>query len=84
MDPETLSSLYAITAAKLAEIKATQEIILKAQAHFLATLSEQPWEPVFEDLRQQAREAAEVYREQILNEIELLIRSRKKPPETGG
>lgn len=75
-NPDQLAALYSLTAARLAEIKATQEVILKAQATFLGVVTHQPWEPVFEDLRNQAREAARVYREQILNEIELLRRSR--------
>lgn len=84
MNDARFASLYAITAAKLAEIKATQEIILKAQAHFVATLTQQPWEPIFEDLRTQAAEAARVYREQTLNELNFLLeeksRAHEEPP----
>lgn len=76
-ETQRLTALYSITVAKLSEIKATQEIILKAQATFLAALSKSDWKPIFEDLRQQAREAANVYREQSLNEIKhLLTRDR--------
>lgn len=72
MNEEFYTALASLTLSRLAEIKATQEIILKAQARFVAQLAEQPWEPIFEDLRQQAREAAEVYRLQILNELDVL------------
>lgn len=74
MESPLYSALASLTLSRFAEIKATQEIILKTQATFVAKLAGQPWEPIFEDLRQQAREAAEVYRRQILNEIDVLRR----------
>ena len=81
MTPEDkLSALYALTAAKLAELKATQEIILKTQSHFLAKLSGSPWEPIFEDLRAQARTAAGEYKRQTLAEFEALRHRPGTPP----
>jgi len=72
MTPEHLAALYSLTLSRLAEVKATQEIILKTLATFVGTMSHQPWEPIFEDLREQAQEASRVYREQLLNELAIL------------
>jgi predicted GTPase len=77
MDEATLTQVLVPVVFRLAEIKATQEIILKVQAQFVAAQTSQPWEPLFEDLRAQAREAAVKYREQILNEVLVQIQQKK-------
>ena len=79
MNPEKFASLLSIIALRLAEVKATQEIVLKAQATFLATLSNTHWEPIFEDLRAQAREASAQYAKQVLDE--LLQQLGQEPPK---
>lgn len=78
MNTDRIASLLAIVAARFAELKATQEIVLKTQAHYLAALTGEDWKPLFEDLRDQAREAADQYRKQVLAEMALL--SGHPPP----
>ena len=75
---ERFSALVAMVASRLAEVKATQEIILKAQATFLASVTRTEWEPIFEDLRRQAKEAADKYREATLREFEMLRDQKRR------
>lgn len=66
-------------ANRLGEIKATQEIILKTLAHFVAAQTHQPWEPLYDEMRAQAEAAATAYRHQFVDELSLLL---KGPPKT--
>lgn len=79
MEEANLRELMVLTVRRLADIKATQEIILKTQATFVAKVSGQDWQPLFEDLRKQAQEASAVYQEQLLNELALLQRKPGNP-----
>jgi glutamyl-tRNA reductase len=77
-DEARFTALYAIVASKLAEIKATQEIILKSTAEFLAVAAQADGKEIFADLRKQAAELAETYREQVLTELQHLQDSSRE------
>lgn len=76
MDDAKLQELMVLTARRLADVKATQEIILKTLATLVGVMTQKDPEPYFEELRAQAREASVVYQEQLQNELAVLRQKR--------
>jgi len=78
---ERLSRLCALLIERLVKVEAQSEVILKSQAHFLAKVANVEWQPIFQDLENQVREAAAIRRKIVEQEFERL-RQRGNAPES--
>lgn len=73
MTPEQrLATIAALLAERLARVEAQNDIILKSQAHFLATMARTDWKPIHQDLQDQVNEVLEVRRREVLEEFRRL------------
>jgi hypothetical protein len=72
MTDEQLVTICALLVERQVQIEARTEVMLKTLAHFVGTVTQQEWEPMFRDQEQQVKEIAELRRREIEADLKKL------------
>lgn len=64
--------MIALLVERMARLEAQNDVLLKTQAHFLATVAKTDWLPIHQDLQQQVSEVLSQRRSEVLAELRRL------------